>query len=221
MQRLSRVLSVIVIVILMVLERVLQMNSFEKQAYKIVLLVLVPLLVLYFIKKSTFIEEYNIKEVKMKDLKFPLIVGISIFFLAIVGYFILRPIVGTETLVGGLQGLGITKENIIPSVLYISFINSFIEEFFFRGFLFYEFKAISLKTAYILSSFLFSLYHVFVMFTIFNWIMGVLAMFGLMVVGMTLVYVNRSNKSIINSWIVHIFADLGVCIIGIYWFYMM
>ena len=221
MQKITRILSVSVILILIVLERVLEMNSFVKQGYKIAFLVVIPLLILYFIQKTTFKEEYNFKNVKWSDLKFPLYVGLFIFFLAIVGYFILRPIVPAETLVGGLQSLGITKENIIPSVLYISFINSFIEEFFFRGFLFYEFKGISLKVAYLVSSFLFSLYHVLVMFTIFNWIMGILAMIGLMVVGMTLVYVNRSNKSIINSWIVHIFADLGVCIIGIYWFYMM
>lgn len=221
MQKITRVLSISVIVILIVLERVLEMNSFVKQGYKIVFLVVIPLLIVYLIQKTSFTEEYNFKNVKWGDLKFPLYVGLFIFFLAIVGYFILKPIVPAETLVGGLQSLGITKENIIPSVLYISFINSFIEEFFFRGFLFYEFKGISLKAGYLVSSFLFSLYHVLVMFTIFNWIMGILAMIGLMVVGMTLVYVNRSNKSIINSWIVHIFADLGVCIIGIYWFYMM
>lgn len=221
MLKITRVLSVLVIVVLMILEHVLNLNTFEKQGFKILLLVVIPLLMVYFMLKSNFKEEYRLENVKRSDLKEPMIIGVGIFFLAIVGYFILRPIVGTETLVGGLQDLGITKENIIPSVLYLSFVNSFIEEFFFRGFLFYEFKSISLKTGYFVSSLLFSVYHVFVMFTIFNWIMGILAMIGLMIVGLTLVYVNRTNRSIINSWIVHIFADLGVCVIGIYWFYMM
>lgn len=221
MQKTRRVIGTLVIFILMLLERSLQTNSFEKQGLKILLLVMIPLILIYGIQKSNIIEEYHIKKVNVKDLKLPIYVGVFIFVLAIVGYFILKPIVGTETLVGGLEGLGITKENIILSVLYLSFINSFIEEFFFRGFLFQAFSSISVKMGYFVSSFMFSLYHLFVMFAIFNILMGFLSMIGLMIVGMTLVYVNRSNESFINSWIVHIFADLGVCIIGIYWFYMM
>ena len=96
--------------------------------------------------------------------------------------------------------------------------DSFVEEFFFRGFVYQHFSKISTNLGYLVSSALFSIYHVLIMFTIFNWIMGVLAIIGLMIVGILLAYINKSNKSIINSWIVHIFADLGVVTIGLYLF---
>lgn len=221
MDRNIRIIGIISIIVLIILEQVLNMNSFVKQGYKMIFMVIIPLLVIYLYKKSNFKDEYNIKNVTLQDLKVPLYYGIGIFFLGIIGYLILKPIVDSNTLVGGLQERGITLQNIYLSVLYISFINSFIEEFFFRGFIFQHFKKINLATGYIVSSLLFSIYHVLVMFAIFNVIMGFLAMVGLTLVGLFLVYINRTNKSIINSWIVHIFADLGVCSIGIYWFIMM
>ncbi len=218
MNRIYQIIGLSSIGILILLEQLLELNSFVKQGYKMIFLVAIPLLVIYFIKKSNFMEEYNIKNVKLQDLKIPFYAGIFIFFLGIFGYFILRPIVDTDTLVGGLLDRGITVDNIIWSVLYLSFINSFIEEFFFRGFIFNAFLKINRKTAYIVSSLLFSFYHVLVMFAIFNVLMGILALIGLTIVGLALAYINRTNKSIINSWVVHIFADLGVCSIGIYWF---
>lgn len=221
MDRRIRIIGVISIIVLIILEQALNMSSFVKQGYKMIFLVLIPLLVIYFYKKSNFIDEYNIKKVKLVDLKIPFYFGVFIFFLGIVGYLILKPIVSEDTLVGGLQDRGITLQNIYLSVLYLSFINSFIEEFFFRGFIYQSFRSINETTGYIVSSLLFSIYHVLVMFAIFDVLMGFLALFGLTVVGLALVWINRTNKSIINSWIVHIFADLGVCSIGIYWFIMM
>ena len=85
--------------------------------------------------------------------------------------------------------------------------------------MFNEFSNISKKWGYIVSSAFFSIYHVLVMFALFDWIMGVLSIVGLMIVGIVLALMNESNKSIINSWIVHIFADLGVVTIGIYLLY--
>ena len=213
-----RILGILLIGLLVFFEQAFSLNSFVKQGYKVVLLGLIPLLVIYLYKKSTVQIEFNLNKVKIQDLKIPFLVGTSIYVLTIIGYIIIKPIIDTETLINGLQDHGITMQNIVLASLYLSFINSFVEEFFFRGFIYKHFSDISNTLGYLVSSALFSIYHVLLMFAIFNWIMGVLAVIGLMIVGMVLVYINKSNRSIINSWIVHIFADLGVITIGLYLF---
>jgi len=213
-----RILGILLTGLLIFFEHTLNLNSFAKQGFKIVLLGLIPLLVIYFYKKSTIQIEYNLNKVKILDLKIPVLVGVIIYILTIIGYIIFKPIIDTETLINGLQDNGINLQNIVLASLYLCFINSFIEEFFFRGFLYQHFSEISNKLGYLVSSVLFSIYHVLLMFAIFNWTMGTLALFGLTIVGIVLVYINKSNRSIINSWIVHVFADLGIVTIGLYLF---
>lgn len=219
MNRKYQIISVLVVVILIAFEQVLQLDSIVKQGFKIVLLVIIPIIVIYQMKKTTFGKEFNINNVTFKDLKIPLIIGVTIYLLTLIGYVLFMPLIDPDLVVDGLNGSGITTKNIILASIYLCFINSFLEEFFFRGFMFSEFSKISNKWGYIVSSAFFSIYHVLVMFTLFDWIMGVISIIGLMIVGMILAYMNQTNKSIINSWVVHIFADLGVVTIGLYLFF--
>lgn len=216
MNRWIRIIGVLLIVILILFEQLLQLDSFMKQGYKLVLLVIVPLVVIYRFKRTTFTKEYHFNDLSWRDVKRPLYVGVVLYVLTIIGYIIFRPIIGTDTLVTGLEERGINADNIIFAGLYLSFINSFIEEFFFRGFLYQHFAMCSKTVGYFVSSALFSIYHVLVMFAIFDVLMGIVATLGLGLVGIGLVYINQSNKSIVNSWIVHIFADLAVISIGVF-----
>lgn len=219
MNRKYQLISVFVVFVLIILEQVLQLDSIMKQGFKFVLLVIIPIVVIYKVKKTSFVKEFNIKDVRLHNLRMPFVVGGAIYLLTIIGYVLFQPIIDPDLIVEGLNGSGITTKNIILASIYLCFINSFLEEFFFRGFMFNEFSKISNKWGYLVSSVFFSIYHVLVMFTLFDWIMGVLSIIGLTIVGMILVYMNKTNKSIINSWIVHIFADLGVVTIGLYLFF--
>ena len=59
---------------------------------------------------------------------------------------------------------GVNRSNFIFTAIYISFVNSLLEEFFFRGFAFLNLKRTSSrKIAYIFSSLLFALYHIAMM----------------------------------------------------------
>lgn len=219
MDKKIKYIGVLLVVVLIVLEQVLNLDSFVKQGFKIVLLVFVPFILLYKVRKTTFTEEYQLKSVSFDELKVPLAVGVFIYVGTLVGYLILRSLIDPNLVVDGLKENGITAGNIVLACLYLSFINSFLEEFFFRGFMFKEFSKITVTWGYIVSSAFFSVYHVLVMFTLFDWIMGVISIVGLFLVGLVLTYMNRTNKSIINSWIVHVFADLGVVTIGLYLFF--
>lgn len=60
-----------------------------------------------------------------------------------------------------MSGMSVNADNFIYVALYISFINSLLEEFFFRGYVFLILKKdSSLKFAYGFSSLMFAFYHV-------------------------------------------------------------
>ena len=52
MNKVIRIIGVAVIVILIIFEQVLDLNSFVKQGYKVILLVLIPISIIYFYKKN-------------------------------------------------------------------------------------------------------------------------------------------------------------------------
>lgn len=76
------------------------------------------------------------------------------------------------------------------------------------------------KLAYIFSALLFSIYHVSIFKTWFNWIVIALALTGLFIGGIIFNAINVKAKSIVNSWIIHIFADIAIILIGIKMFYV-
>ena len=62
------------------------------------------------------------------------------------------------------ENIGVKSSNFIFVAIYISFANSLLEEFFFRGFAFLKLKEVSSrKFAYIFSALAFSIYHLAMM----------------------------------------------------------
>ena len=109
----------------------------------------------------------------------------------------------------------ITATNFVYVSLYISFINSFLEELFFRGFMFLSLtKSGSRRFAYLISSLVFSLYHVAIISAWFNIWIFILIIVGLMFVGYIFNYITEKSDSFLASWIVHIFANLAINTIG-------
>jgi membrane protease YdiL (CAAX protease family) len=99
--------------------------------------------------------------------------------------------------------------------VYITFGNSFIEEYFFRGFIFLKLHESGCrKTAYVFSSLLFSLYHIMMFRDWFTLPIFLLSVAGLAGVGFLFDYMNIKYKSIYNSWISHILADSAIMFIG-------
>ena len=110
---------------------------------------------------------------------------------------------------------GVTKENFLYVSLYISFANSFLEEFFFRGFVFTNLKQHSgRKLAYIFSAAAFSLYHVAMMIGWFSPVLFLLVMVGLVVGGMIFNWLNEKLDTIYCSWLPHMFANFAINTIG-------
>ena len=96
--------------------------------------------------------------------------GIGVYIIIVGSYFLTRNIIDFSNVTSSLsKNMGITSTNFIYVSLYISLMNSFLEEFFFRGFGFITLKKYtSRKTAYLFSSVLFAIYHIGMLVGMFN-----------------------------------------------------
>lgn len=103
----------------------------------------------------------------------------------------------------------------VLAALYTTFINSFIEEYFFRGLLFLGLKHQGKKgIGYLASSLLFALYHVTIFLQWFSWPMMVVAIGGLVIGGLIFAWFADRTDSLLGAWLIHITADAVLMILG-------
>lgn len=106
----------------------------------------------------------------------------------------------------------LTRQNCLLVFGYIIVCNAFLEEAFFRGFLFRLFA--KKKTGALVSAVLFSLYHIGIFITWFNPFLFVLCVLGLVAVGLFLQWIAARYQSIAASYLIHACANLGINTIG-------
>lgn len=214
----KRALSIMVIVIIFcmimaVVDGIFMADYFVKSAIKLVLFVGTPFIYQLFDK------ELNLKNLFIPNKKGMLIaisLCIPVYFVIFGGYLLLKDVFDFSNITTSLtENIGVTGANFIYVSLYISFINSLLEEFFFRGFAFLSLKtAVSTKTAYIFSSLIFALYHIAFMIGWFSLVVFLVVMAGLFVGGMCFNYLNSKSGNIYTSWFVHMFANFAINTIG-------
>ena len=208
--------SLVSIIALVVLEEVLSLTYIPKQFLRITLFLVIPMLGIYVLRKSNLKTEIKLEKPTWKELKIPLLVSIVIFLGTVGGYFMLQFMFEAEGVIAGAEELGITPKTVWIWAFYLSFVNSLVEEFFFRGYIFYTLEKRSYKLAIIVSSLLWSIYHVIIFITLFDIWTVLFTIVGLFIIGVLLAYINKFGKSFINSWIVHIFADIGCVVVLLY-----
>ncbi len=190
-------------------------NYFMKIPVKIIFFLALPML--YFIKdKQAFADFKRLFIFKKSGILKALLLGIGIYLVILIGFLLTRNIIDYSNVTSSLtKGMGITAENFIYVSLYISLMNSFLEEFFFRGYGFITLKKYtSRKIAYIFSSALFAIYHIGMLVGMFNFGALLLLLFGLIVGGCIFNYLNELNDNIYPSWFVHMFANFAINTVG-------
>lgn len=207
-------------ILLYISDQVLTLNYMTKAGIKIILFSVFP--IIYFIKTGENVLKdslLNIRKNKVNKqrMKLSLFLGISVFFVIIGAYVFLQKYIDNNQLIIEFEEkYKINRHNIIYYSLYITFINSLLEEFFFRGFLFLNMKRLGYrKIAYVFSSLIFAIYHIA---NFQNWfLIGVfiLAISGLFIGGCLFNYLDEEQDTFLNSWFVHICADLGIILIGL------
>lgn len=199
--------------IMAVVDGVIQPGYAVKSAIKISLFLAVPFLVSRFCKELRFTRLFRFRR---EGLLPALGLGAAVYGVILGGYFLLWGWIDFSGIVDSLSsGAGVNKNNFLFVSLYISFINSLLEEFFFRGFLFANLKdSAGRATAYGFSSLMFALYHVAMMIGWFHPAVTLLLIAGLMVGGMIFNFLNEKQENICTSWLVHMFANFAINTIG-------
>lgn len=208
--------SLIACVLLYFVEQVIEVDYFIKTFVKLVLFIGVPYFYIKHIKKQSISKALNLRKMKKKDIMLGIIFGVASFIIIIITYSILKGYIDTQSIVAEMQDKSkITPVNFIFVGLYITFGNSFLEEMFFRGYIFLNlYESGQKKFAYVFSSTLFGLYHIAIFKNWFNIGLILLAMVGLIGVGFIFNWLDTKSKNFINSWIVHVLADSAIIFIG-------
>ena len=190
-------------------------NYFMKIPIKILFFLALPML--FFVRnKEAFADFKHLFVFRKKGILTALFLGLGVYTVILGGYFLTRNIIDYSNVTSSLtSGMGITAENFIYVSLYISLMNSFLEEFFFRGYGFITLKKYtSRKVAYLFSSSLFAFYHVGMLVEMFHFGALLLLLLGLIVGGCIFNYLNERNDNIYPSWFVHMFANFAINTVG-------
>ncbi len=191
---------------------VLRPGYISKSCIKLALFLLVPL-ALSLTDKSLALK--SLFRLEKKGFGVALGLGIGIYVLIVGGFFLLRGFVDFSGIAGQLsQNAGVTKDNFLYVSLYISFVNSLLEEFFFRGFLFLGLHKVHRGFAYGFSAALFALYHVAMMLGWFQFWLFALVLAGLTVGGMIFNRLNEQQGTVYTSWLVHMFCNFAINTVG-------
>lgn len=207
------VLIVLLCVLMAVIDGVFKTDYFIKSAIKLVLFLMFP--VVY----SFYDRDIRIKEIfkpKNSGIKKAILLGVSVYVIILGGYLLVRGIFDFSAITDALtKNIGVTGENFVFVSLYISFVNSLLEEFFFRGFVFLTLKRIiTRKFAYLFSATVFVVYHIAMMIGWFKLDVFLIVMAGLFVGGLIFNYLNEKSATIYPSWLVHMFANFAINTIG-------
>ena len=145
------------------IDYLIQPGYMIKSILKIILFLFIPL-VFIWTDKSISIKEY-FKISSRKQFLITLGLGLGVYVIILATYFILKNFINLDNIQDILEeSLNVSKDNFVLVALYISFFNSLLEEFFFRGFIFLSLlKTKGRLKAYVISALAFAIYHVAIM----------------------------------------------------------
>ncbi len=206
-------LIIIFCIIMAFVDGVFKADYFIKSVIKLVLFMLFPFLYSLFDKNLSFKMMFKWDGKTLKNIP---ILCVALYSLILCSYLLLKDVFDFSGVVKSLtSGIGVNGNNFIFVSLYISFVNSLLEEFFFRGFAFLNLvKTGGRGFAYIFSALLFSVYHVAMMTGWFSFSLFALVLTGLFIGGLIFNYLNEKSGSIYPSWFTHMSANFAINTIG-------
>lgn len=207
--------TIIIIALLYFVDQVMQVNYLTKVGVKLILFSLFP--TIYIIKTGNNVIKDSLQNRRKNGRGISTFLGIALFVIILLAYFALKRFIDLDLLMREFEGkYKINSHSILYYGLYITFINSLLEEFFFRGFIFLNIIKLGYrKTAYIFSSMAFAIYHIANFKNWFSMELFMLASLGLFIGGCVFNALDEKDHSFLNSWFVHICADLAIVLIGL------
>lgn len=193
-------------------------NYLTSSIYKIIFLT--PLFYRLWIErkslKQSILEGISFENFKKNILKL-FVFGAFLAGIYLASFFIFRSHIDLGFIGEKLKELAnINIENIIFIGLYIIIINSFLEEFFWRGFVFEKLrKFLRPWMAYLISGIAFSFHHMVFYYNWFNPGFFILVTFGLFMYAMILNYIFEKYRDLLSCWLVHSLSDIVQISIGV------
>lgn len=209
------IITIISIFLMFIIEFFIVPGYIVKSLIKISVFLIVPLIYIGIDKNINILDYFKVHS--RRQFISAIVLGLSTYILIIGGYFILTTYGDLSEIRQLLyESRDINKKNFLYIALYISFINSLLEEFFFRGFLFLSLsKTTTRPIAYTVSALAFAGYHIGIMADWSNILIFLLALMALFGVALIFNYLNEISKNIYNSWLVHMFANLALNTVGL------
>lgn len=208
--------SVLCVIILFAIEQILMVDYLTKTVSKIILFTMSPIVFIKIIRKTSLKEGLNLKLVDKETIGVGILLGVLSAFILVGAFMFFKKIINMDVIFLELATKSkITSTNYLIVTTYFTFANSFLEEFFFRGFIFTNLNKMGYKkVGYIFSSLLFALYHIGIFKNWFSIELILLCILGLFITGIVFNYVDTKSDNFLNSWAIHILADLTIVIIG-------
>lgn len=195
-----------------VIDLIIQPSYVVKSAVKVLLFSGMPLLYSLFVNKELELKSLFRLSGGKKGILEAVLWGLGVFGIIVGAYLLIGRFFDFSQITGNLEkSMGIDKDNFVAVALYISFVNSFLEEFFFRGFACLKLqKYIPRKAAYAFSSVTFAGYHVAMMWVAFEPPLVALALVGLVVGGCIFNFFNERYENLYISWLIHMGANFAI-----------
>ena len=194
--------------IMAVVDGVIQPGYAPKSAIKILVFGLIPWVLTRSHRELQFTQALRFRR---KGFALALGLGLGVYGLILGGYFLVRNFFDFSGIAGSLlDNAGVSKENFLYVSLYISLVNSLLEELFFRAFAFLTLKNVmDGPFPWLFSAGLFALYHLSITD---GWaqpllLVGMVA--GLTLGGLFFNFLDRDG-SLWPGWIVHMAANLAI-----------
>lgn len=196
--------------IMLFVDGIWQPGYLVKSGIKAVLFLGLPLLAVRWLP---YVDAKALFKPKKQSIFPALAMGVGVYVLIVGGFFLLRPFVDFSGIAENLSSnAGVTRDNFLWVSLYISFVNSLLEEFFFRGFVVRGLG--NTRFAWIFSALTFSLYHTAMMAGWFAPWLFVLALIGLAVGGLLFTWLDSGQGTLYPSWLMHMFANFAINTVG-------
>lgn len=206
-------LVVLCCLVMAVVDGIIKPHYAVKSAVKLVMFLGVPSLYWFF---NRDVGLWRVLKTSKKGIGFAFLLCLPVFLIIILAYAVFKNIFDFSAVTSVLTGdIGVSKDNFVFVATYIAFANSFLEEFFFRGFAFLVLKkAASARLAYVFSGAAFALYHIAIMTGWFSVWVFLIIVAGLFAGGLIFNLLDEKGESIYTSWLVHMFANFAINLIG-------
>ncbi len=206
--------AIIAVAVMCTVESILQPGYVWKSAVKITMFFGSVVLFYLLYKDEKIKEHFKIKN--KKAFAVSSVIALLTIGVIIGAYALIQDYVDPNQIKDSLLNKEkVSVDNFLYVALYISAVNSFLEEIFFRGLLFLQVKKLGYrKLAYNLSAVFFAVYHIGIVSGWFNIWVFFLVIFLLYVAGVILNFAAEKCDSFLGSWVIHIAANIGINAIG-------